>query len=69
VFRTDPLNLASHMLRWATRLVSGGAPLAPTTHGMLNSEPLRQSEISGLPPGRGDTPETQRRIVSPLYEA
>ena len=41
VLRSDPLNLGSHMVRWALRLVSGGSTLAPTTHGMVNSDPLR----------------------------
>jgi len=39
VFRTDMPSLAAIMMRWALRLVSGGAPLSPT-RGLLDTAPL-----------------------------
>lgn len=41
VFRTDPASIASIMLRWALRLVSGGSNLPPEARGMVDSSPLR----------------------------
>lgn len=54
VFRTDLLNLTSHMVRWGLRLVSGGTAFAPKTHGMVNIDPLRASlrRAFGAPDGR-----------------
>jgi len=41
VFRTDFATVGTNMLRWALRLTLGGAPLAPRTHGLVNTDPLR----------------------------
>jgi len=41
VFRVGPPALAQNALRWATRLMSGGAPIAPRVHGLLDTAPLR----------------------------
>src|SRR5206468_11294064 len=41
VFRVGPPALAQNALRWATRLMSGGAPMAPRVHGLLDTAPLR----------------------------
>jgi NTE family protein len=37
IFRAGPLNL----LRWGTRLISGGAAIAPTARSLLDTAPLR----------------------------
>ncbi|HTJ78419.1 MAG TPA: patatin-like phospholipase family protein [Rariglobus sp.] len=42
VFRTDLPALGTTMLRWALRLVSGGAPMAPPTRGLVDTAPLRR---------------------------
>jgi NTE family protein len=43
VFRTDLVNVGSHMLRWALRLIGGGSTFSPKTHGMVNIDPLRET--------------------------
>ncbi len=42
VFRTDLPTLSTTMLRWALRLVLGGASLSPPTQGMVDTTPLRR---------------------------
>jgi NTE family protein len=69
VFRTDPLNLGSHMLRWAVRLVSGGGTLSPATHGMVNSEPLRDFLRLSFGSGDGALPGIAENLRSGRLEA
>ncbi len=40
VFRTGVLALGRNVARWATRLVSGGARIAPEVRGLLDTSPL-----------------------------
>ena len=40
IFRVDTPSLARHFTRWATRLASGGSPLAPAVRGLVDSAPL-----------------------------
>lgn len=42
VFRADLATLGSNAVRWGTRLLSGGAALAPRTRGLLDTAPLRR---------------------------
>jgi NTE family protein len=41
LFRIGPLSLAYNVLRWGTRLISGGAAVAPKVRGLLDTAPLR----------------------------
>ncbi len=40
VFRVGALPLARNALRWGTRLMSGGAAIAPEVHGLLDTAPF-----------------------------
>ncbi len=41
IFRTDSASLASHVARWAGRLLGGGTRLSPPVRGLLDASPLR----------------------------
>jgi NTE family protein len=41
VIRIDPPSLARHVVRWGTKLVSGGAPVAPRVRGLVDTKPFR----------------------------
>ncbi|MFL6260890.1 MAG: patatin-like phospholipase family protein [Thermoanaerobaculia bacterium] len=40
IFRVDTPSLARHFTRWATRLASGGSPVAPAVRGLVDTAPL-----------------------------
>jgi NTE family protein len=40
IFRVDIRSLARHFTRWATRLASGGAAMAPAVRGLVDTRPL-----------------------------
>lgn len=42
VFRVDSWSLAGNLLRWGTRLISGGGRLAPEVRGMVDTAPLQE---------------------------
>jgi NTE family protein len=42
VIRIDAMSLARHVLGWGTKLVSGGARVAPRVRGLVDTSPLRQ---------------------------
>jgi NTE family protein len=42
VIRIDSQSLARHVLSWGTKLVSGGAPVAPRVRGLVDTSPLRE---------------------------
>ena len=59
VIQIDPPSLARNLLAWGAKLVSGGAPVAPRVHGLVDTAPLRrllerllaeneEGEIAGL---------------------
>ncbi len=41
IFRVDVGFLARNLVRWGTRLVSGGGPIAPAVRGLVDTQPLR----------------------------
>jgi len=41
VMRIDTTELVRNVIRWGTKLVSGGAPVAPRVHGLVDTTPLR----------------------------
>ena len=42
VMRIDTQSLVRNVIRWGTKLISGGAPLAPGVRGLVDTTPLRQ---------------------------
>ncbi len=40
--RIDTQSLVRNVIRWGTKLISGGAPLAPGVRGLVDTTPLRQ---------------------------
>jgi len=48
VFRVDLRALSTSVVRWGTRLLSGGAAIAPRIQGMLDTSPLRQLLSSAM---------------------
>jgi NTE family protein len=42
VIRIDSGSLARHVVSWGTKLVSGGAPVAPRVRGLVDTSPLRR---------------------------
>lgn len=42
IFRVDVPFLARNLIRWGTRLVSGGGPNAPEVRGLVDTQPLRK---------------------------
>src|SRR2546422_6872573 len=54
VFRVGAPALARNALRWGTRLLSGGAAIAPTVHGLLDTAPLRLLLERSLPTANGE---------------
>jgi NTE family protein len=49
VFRVDTRALATSVVRWGTRLLSGGAAIAPRARALLDTAPLRQLLASVMP--------------------
>ena len=47
VFRTDGPSLGGLVARWGIRLIAGGAPLAPTVQGLVDTSPLRET-LAGI---------------------
>jgi NTE family protein len=46
VFRTDGPSLSGLVARWSIRLIAGGAPLAPSVQGLVDTSPLRDTLAS-----------------------
>jgi NTE family protein len=42
VVQIDPPSLARNILAWGAKLVSGGTPVAPRVHGLVDTAPLRR---------------------------
>lgn len=49
VYRVDARSLASHVLGWGARLVSGGRSFGPGLRGMVDTSPLRHFLTANLP--------------------
>lgn len=54
IFRTDVVSLAGNLVRWALRLVSGGATAAPRIRGLVDTSPLRSFLREALHPVDGE---------------
>jgi NTE family protein len=63
VFRVDPADLASRVMRWGLRLVSGGAPGTPQARSLVDTSPLRALLGETLRPDRyGALPGIARNL-------
>ena len=55
VIRIDSRSLARNVFGWGTKLVSGGASVAPRVHGLVDATPLRNL-LDRLFPADGEGP-------------
>ena len=70
VFRVDPADLASRVIRWGLRLVSGGAPGSPQARSLVDTSPLRAILWDALrPDGSGALPGIARNLQAGRLEA
>ncbi|MCE9592727.1 MAG: patatin-like phospholipase family protein [Planctomycetes bacterium] len=63
VFHAGSLSLANHAARWGVRLVSGGARVGPSTHGMVDTSPLREYVCGMLKTTDGTLPNVAKKIA------
>ncbi len=54
IFRVGAFSLARNVLRWGTRLMSGGAAIAPEARGLLDTAPLRALLERSFAPADGE---------------
>jgi NTE family protein len=69
LFRIGPLALLYNVLRWGTRLISGGAPIAPQVRGLLDTAPLRALLERSLAPVNGEIIGITEKIQRGLLKA
>lgn len=69
VFRVDALSLARNVLRWGTRLVSGGTGVAPRVRGLLDTDPLRSLLNRTLAPANGAIAGIAEKVERGLLKA
>lgn len=69
LFRVSPLSLARSVLRWATRLMSGGAAIAPEARGLLDTAPLRALLERSLAPADGEIVGIAKNLDRGLIKA
>ena len=69
LFRVGPLSLACNVLRWGTRLISGGAAIAPKVRGLLDTAPLRALLERSLAPVNGEIVGITEKLERGLLKA
>jgi NTE family protein len=69
LFRIDPLSLAHNVLRWGTRLISGGAAIAPKVSGLLDTAPLRSLLERSLETVDGEMVGITKKLQTGLLKA
>src|SRR5438552_1131310 len=69
LFRVGPLSLACNVLRWGTRLISGGAAIAPKVRGLLDTAPLRALLERSLAPVNGEIVGITEKLQTGLLKA
>ena len=69
LFRVGPLSLAYNVLRWGTRLISGGAAIAPKVRGLLDTAPLRALLERSLAPVNGEIAGITEKLQKGLLKA
>ena len=69
LFRIGPLSLACNVLRWGTRLISGGVAIAPKVRGLLDTAPLRAVLERSLAPVNGEIVGITEKLQTGLLKA
>lgn len=70
VFRVDPGNLTSRVMKWGARLVSGGVPGTPRARSLVDTSPLREFLTQALDVGDDGTfPGITRNLNEGCLEA
>src|SRR2546427_5866080 len=69
LFRVGPLSLAYKVLRWGTRLISGGAAIAPKVRGLLDTTPLRALLERNLAPVNDEIAGITEKLQKGLLKA
>jgi NTE family protein len=69
LFRVGALSLARSVLRWGTRLMSGGAAIAPEARGLLDTAPLRALLERSLAPADGEIVGIAKNLDRGLLKA
>src|SRR2546426_2909106 len=69
LFRVGPLSLAYNVLRWGTRLISGGTAIAPKVRGLLDTTPLRALLERSLAPVNGEIAGITEKLQKGLLKA
>jgi NTE family protein len=69
LFRIGPLSLAYNVLRWGTRLISGGVAIAPRVRGLLDTAPLRELLERSLAPVNGEIVGITEKLQAGLLKA
>ena len=69
LFRIGPLSLACNVLRWGTRLISGGAAVAPQVRGLLDTAPLRALLERNLAAADGEIAGITEKLRNGLLKA
>jgi NTE family protein len=67
--RIGPLSLAYNVLRWGTRLISGGVAIAPKVRGLLDTAPLRALLERSLAPVNGEIVGITEKLQRGLLKA
>ncbi len=69
IFRVDSRTLATTVLRWGLRLLSGGGAAAPQVRALLDTSPLRQLLAETLGGSGGPIPGIQQNIGDGVLRA
>jgi len=69
IFRVGALSLARNVLRWGTRLMSGGAAIAPEARGLLDTAPLRALLERSFAPADGELVGIAKNLDRGLLKA
>lgn len=69
IFRVGTLSLARSALRWGTRLMSGGAAIAPEARGLLDTAPLRALLERSCAPADGEMVGIAKNLDRGLLKA
>ena len=69
IFRVGALSLARNVLRWGTRLMSGGVAIAPEARGLLDTAPLRALLERSFAPADGELVGIAKNLDRGLLKA
>ena len=69
IFRVGALSLARNVVRWGTRLMSGGVAIAPEARGLLDTAPLRALLERSFAPADGELVGIAKNLDRGLLKA